>query len=84
VDVFGFDRDERIVGLMDGTGTNLAAVQDRFPLRLIGTSRTGEDVKSRDRAAEWDVPLVEMDIPAYEQERGVEPLDYLRARDPDR
>lgn len=86
VRIFGYYQEYGIVGMMDCGGSNLVRINEQIPgiVRLVATSRIDHpDVKAREKAKKFRVPLVELDFRQYEEENGVFPGDYLRALNPE-
>lgn len=82
VKVYEYNKDDGIIGMMDCGGSNLAKINKQLPgiVRMVVTSRINHpEVRARQRAEEFHVPLVELDFEEYERERGVERGDYFRA-----
>ncbi|MCX6706675.1 MAG: hypothetical protein NT001_00865 [Candidatus Woesearchaeota archaeon] len=86
VKIYHPDIKKGLVGWMDCGGSNLAKINEQLPgiVRIVVTTRIDHpDVRARQRAEEFDVPLVELDFRRYEEEHGVKPGDYFKALNPD-
>ena len=61
-----------IIGLMDGTGSNLEKVKQY--VRVIGTSNPNSNASKL--ASSWNVPLVSLDINEFEKKRNITKKDF--------
>lgn len=88
---YTFSRKNGILGMMDCGGSNLVKINEQFKeltkegiVRIVATSRINHpDVKAREKAKMFGVPLVELDFRQEEEKFGVYACDYFRALDPD-